>query len=169
MCSRLILLVCLVATVQSNEVKVDIVDAAPGNAKVTSAHRYDSQVTLSIEADDGTLTPAGWSTRADQGGNGQPFSFTPGQGLIEGWTEGVLKMREGERAHLHVPSGKSFDNLCIVGYTNYKIDLINVAKGYGGSAQGSKGGAWYIPANSNLHFDIEIIGKNGNPAAKEEL
>ena len=44
-------------------------------------------------------------------------------------------MREGERAVLHVPS----------------------SKGYGASAQGSKGGAWYIPANSNLHFDIEIL------------
>ena len=97
--------------------------------------RYDSQVTLSIEnMKDGSITPAGWSTRAENGGNGQPFSFTPGQGLIQGWTDGVLKMREGERAILHVPPHL----------------------GYGASEQGSKGGAWYIPANSHLHFDIEI-------------
>jgi hypothetical protein len=107
----------------------------------------EPQVTLSIEGKDGSLTPSGWSTRKEKGGNGQPFSFQPGQGLIEGWTEGVLQMREGERAHIHVPPGK----------------------GYGAGDQGSKGGAWYIPGNSDLHFDIEIVGKNGQPPAKEEL
>lgn len=59
--------------------------------------------------------------------------------LIEGWTEGVLQMKEKERAWLHVPA----------------------AKGYGASPMGSKGGAFYIPANSNLLFDIEILGKEG--------
>eukprot|EP00970_Alexandrium_tamarense_P004449 scaffold754_cov209-Alexandrium_tamarense.AAC.5 len=49
----------------------------------------------------------------------QPFSFQPGVGLIEGWTEGVLKMNEGERSWLSVPS----------------------AKGYGERAMGSPGGA----------------------------
>ena len=39
-------------------------------------------------------------------------------------------MVEGERAKLHVPS----------------------AKGYGSSPQGSPGGGWYIPGNSNLCF-----------------
>lgn len=39
--------------------------------------------------------------------------------------------------------------------------------GYGGSDQGSKGGAWYIPANSNLLFDIEIIGKRGKGAPEK--
>ena len=125
--------------------RVDIIEAKPGNAKVTGEHRYDSAVTLSIEAADGTLTPAGWSTRADAGGNGQPFSFTPGQGLIEGWTKGVLKMREGERAHIHVPPGM----------------------GYGSADQGTKGGGWFIPGNSDLHFDIEITGKAGKEAASE--
>ena len=143
------LFLLLVGTASAaGKVKVDILDAHPGNAKVTKSHAYSSQVTLSIEADDGTLTPSGWSTRAEKGGNGQPFSFTPGQGLIEGWTEGVLEMREGERAVLHVP----------------------YAKGYGSSPQGSKGGAWYIPGKSNLHFDIEILGKRGaSSPAKEEL
>lgn len=45
-------------------------------------------------------------------------------------------MKEGERAVLHVPP----------------------SKGYGAQSQGSKGGGWYIPGNSNLHFDIEILG-----------
>ena len=120
---------------------VDILSAAPGNVKVTKAHAYTSHVTLSIEADDGTLTPSGWSTRGSQ-----PFSFTPGQGLIQGWTDGVLQMREGERAVMHVP---------------FQL-------GYGTSSQGSKGGAWYIPGSSNLHFDIEILSKEGSTAPEKE-
>jgi hypothetical protein len=124
----------------ASEVKVDIISSHPNNPRVNKRTSYSSHVTLSIESDDGTLTPSGWSTRAEKGGNGQPFSFTPGVGLIRGWTEGVLQMREGERAYLHVPA----------------------SLGYGASAQGSKGGAWYIPANSNLHFDIEILKKSGH-------
>ena len=123
-------------------VRVEILSAAPGNAPVTAAHSYDSHVTLSIEAADGSTTPSGWSTRG-----GAPFAFTPGQGLIAGWTEGVLQMREGEHAVLHVPA----------------------ALGYGAKAQGSKGGAWYIPANSNLHFDIEVLAKTGSKAPAREL
>ena len=66
----------------------------------------------------------------------QPFEFQPGVGLIQGWTDGVLQMNIGERAYLHVPS----------------------ALGYGSNPMGSQGGAFYIPANSNLLFDIEILG-----------
>ena len=43
-------------------------------------------------------------------------------------------MKEGERAWLHVPS----------------------EKGYGAQSMGSPGGAFYIPANSDLLFDIEV-------------
>ena len=131
----------------ASEVRVEITTPALTNAKVTKQYEYDAQVTLSIENPDGSLTPSGWSTRKEGGGDGSPFSFTPGRNLIEGWTTGVLQMREGERAKIHVP----------------------YAKGYGTSAQGSKGGAWYIPASSNLLFDIEILGKKGKQAAKEEL
>jgi hypothetical protein len=127
--------------------RVDIVNAQPKNAKVTTAHKYDAMVTLSIENADGTLTPSGWSTRKENKGDGRPFSFQPGVNLITGWTKGVLEMREGERAHIHVP------------YT----------EGYGTKEQGSKGGAWYIPASSNLHFDIEILGKSGKKGPEAEL
>ena len=126
-------------------VRVDVLQPAPTNARVTKEHAYDAQVTLSIEHDDGTTTPSGWSTRREGGGNGQPFSFTPGRNLIEGWTQGVLKMREGERAHIHVPA----------------------ALGYGGKPMGSPGSSWFIPANSNLLFDIEIVGKAGKSAESE--
>ena len=127
--------------------RVDIVNAQPKNAKVTTAHKYDAMVTLSIENADGTLTPSGWSTRKEHKGDGKPFSFQPGVNLITGWTKGVLEMREGERAHLHVP----------------------FAEGYGTSAQGQKGAGWFIPPSSNLHFDIEILGKSGKKGPEAEL
>jgi peptidylprolyl isomerase len=98
-------------------------------------------VTLYIENDDKSKTPAGWSTRVSDGASeDKPFEFQPGVGLIEGWTAGVLQMKEGERALLHVPAHL----------------------GYGSRAMGSPGGSgFYIPGSSNLLFDIEIIGKSG--------
>ena len=76
------------------------------------------------------------TTAEDGAAVDQPFEFQPGVGLIQGWTDGVLQMNIGERAYLHVPS---------------KL-------GYGSNPMGSPGGAFYIPANSNLLFDIEILG-----------
>ena len=97
-------------------------------------------VTLYIEEADGSKTPSGWSTRVSDGAAAdKPFEFQPGVGLIQGWTDGVLQMKEGERAWLHVPS----------------------QLGYGSRAMGSPGGAFYIPADSNLLFDIEILSKAG--------
>ena len=84
-------------------------------------------------------TSSGWPTRVSDGAAANaPFAFQPGVGLIEGWTEGVLQMQEGERSWLHVPS----------------------AKGYGSREMGSPGGGggFYIPSNSDLLFDIEILG-----------
>ena len=54
-------------------------------------------------------------------------------------------MREGERAKLHVPAWLGYDQ----------------------KEQGTKGGAWYIPAESDLLFDIEVLRKKGagGPAA----
>lgn len=127
----------------------------PGSGpRVTRAHSYRSMVTLYIEEkeeDDGgeggptparKRTPSGWSTRrADGAAADQPFVFQPGVNLIAGWTEGVLRMSEGERALLHVPA----------------------ELGYGSSPMGTPGGgvgAFYIPAHSDLLFDIEILGKD---------
>ena len=92
----------------------------PGNGPaVTTDHRYRSMVTLYIEnTKDKSKTPSGWSTRKEHGADqDEPFVFQPGRNLIQGWTEGVLKMKEGERALLHVPA----------------------AKGYGSSPMGSQG------------------------------
>jgi FKBP-type peptidyl-prolyl cis-trans isomerase len=121
----------------TKDVIVEIQTAGSGNP-VTRNHKYSSHVTLYIENSDGTKTPSGWSTRKTDGANKDtPFAFQPGVGLIEGWTEGVLQMKVGERAWLHVPS----------------------AKGYGAQSMGSPGGSgFYIPSNSDLLFDIEILG-----------
>lgn len=95
-------------------------------------------VTLYIDHHNHTHTPAGWTTRKEDGADrDDPFEFQPGVKLIRGWTEGVLQMREGERALLRVPA----------------------SLGYGGHTKGSPNGTGaYIPAHSNLLFDIEIMG-----------
>jgi hypothetical protein len=124
------------------EVVVESLSKRDGpSVPVTTEHRYQSDVTLYIEEENGDRTPSGWSTRVEDGAaEEQPFAFQPGVNLIQGWTTGVLKMEEGERALLHVPA----------------------ALGYGGRPMGSKGGAFFIPANSNLLFDIKIRGKVGD-------
>lgn len=100
--------------------------------QVEIGKRYASQVTLYIENKDGTLVPSGWSTV-----NSELFTFSPGINLIEGWSVGALSMKVGERAMIHVPANM----------------------GYGSNEQGAIGAGWYIPANSNLCFDLEILKK----------
>ena len=129
------------SVVMGGEVRVETQKAAPSGAPaVTRDHKYLSHVTLYIENEDGSKTPSGWSTRKEDGADvDRPFPFQPGVNLIEGWTEGVLQLKEGERALLHVPS----------------------EKGYGERSMGGPGQAFHIPANSDLLFDIEILGKEG--------
>jgi hypothetical protein len=63
---------------------------------------------------------------------GKPFKFTIGAGqVIRGWDEGFASMRVGEKATLAIRS-------------DY---------GYGSQAMGAK-----IPANSDLNFDVELLG-----------
>jgi peptidylprolyl isomerase len=127
-------------TMAGQQVVVDITTPNDNGAPVTKDHKYSSHVTLYIENADKTKTPSGWSTRVSDGAAAdKPFQYQPGVGLIEGWTEGVLQMKEGERAMLHVPA----------------------ALGYGARPMGSPGGAFYIPGGSDLLFDIEILGKVG--------
>ena len=125
-------------TTDNNEVQVEVIQVGTG-PQVTTEHVYRSHVTLYI--DDENRTPSGWSTRQEHGAAvDNPFSFQPGRNLIQGWTMGVLKMKEGERAYLHVPS----------------------QLGYGSRPMGNPNGGpgtFYIPGNSNLLFDIEILGK----------
>lgn len=126
--------------VAAQQVVVETTQEGTGPS-VTKDHRYKAHVTLYIE-DTATKekTPSGWSTRKEDGASADnPFSFQPGVNLINGWSEGVLQMKEGERALLHVPAHL----------------------GYGSRSMGSQnGGSFYIPANSDLLFDIEVLGKH---------
>ena len=117
------------------DVRVEIKKAEPNGAPVTTAQRYRAQVTLYIEGKDGSLKPSGWSTRKEHGADDKPFEFQPGKNLIEGWSRGVLQMKQGERALLHVPA----------------------ALGYKDQAVGQPGGTFYVPANADLCFDIEVL------------
>lgn len=140
-----LLVVSVVLSAASAFDAVVVKTISPGTGPPVNRNlRYKSMVTLYIDNGDDSKTPAGWSTRASDGAAGgvdQPFEFQPGVGLIEGWSEGVLQMNEGERAWLYVPA----------------------AKGYGSRPMGSPGGAgFYIPGNSDLVFDIEVLGNVGD-------
>ena len=137
----IVLAFTILNVVSSSSTKVDKQRTNPATPAVQRGYRYSSHVTLYIEnKDDGSKTKSGWSTRQEDGADKDtPFVFEPGVNLIEGWTEGVLQMNEGERANLHVPP----------------------ELGYGSRPMGNPNGPFWIPANSHLLFDIEILGKEG--------
>lgn len=86
-----------------------------------------------------TVHYTGW---LDQNGNpgtkfdssvdrGTPFTFVIGVGqVIQGWDEGVLGMKKGEKRRLFIPSK--------LGY-------------------GARGAGRVIPANADLIFDVELL------------
>jgi len=65
---------------------------------------------------------------------GQPFTFNLGSGqVIQGWEQGILGMKVGEKRKLTIPSE--------MGY-------------------GERGAGNIIPPNATLIFDVEMIGIN---------
>jgi FKBP-type peptidyl-prolyl cis-trans isomerase FkpA len=65
--------------------------------------------------------------------NGEPFQCTIGVRLIQGWSEGMVGMKEGGTREL----------------------IIHPAIGYGNKAIGGN----MIPANSTLYFEIEYLNE----------
>ena len=67
-----------------------------------------------------------------------PFTFTVGEGVIEGWSEGVIGMKKGGKRKLTIP---------------WKM------------AYGDKGSPPKIPGKAPLVFEIDLIGWADEPAA----
>lgn len=67
-----------------------------------------------------------------------PFTFTVGEGVIEGWSEGVIGMKKGGKRKLTIP---------------WKM------------AYGEKGSPPKIPGKAPLVFEIDLLGWADEPAA----
>lgn len=66
---------------------------------------------------------------------GRPFKFTLGAGqVIQGWDQGIKGMKVGQKANIIIPA----------------------SMGYGARGSGAR-----IPPNSNLIFEVELVGIEG--------
>ena len=124
----------------TNLIVVDTIREGNG-PRVMRGYSYVAHLTLYIEdRANGNLIPSGWTTREEDGASeNRPFVFQPAVNVIApGWAEGVLQMAEGERANIHVPS----------------------ELGFGDRVMGAPDSRFYVPANSDLLFDVEVLGKD---------
>ncbi len=106
------------------ELKIEVIQEGSGDQKVKSGDSISVHYTGTLE--DGTK----FDSSVDRG---QPFEFTIGRGMvIQGWEQGLLDMKVGEKRKLTIPS----------------------TMGYGDRDMGA------IPPNSVLLFDVELISIN---------
>jgi peptidylprolyl isomerase len=147
-CSAVLVTTCLLVSCRNtNDAGNNNKIAQTGNAKMTT--RTASGLGYEILQDGNGASPragsvvtvqyTGWLDNNGQPGKkfdssydrNQPFSFRIGIGqVIQGWDEGVMTMKVGEKRRLFIPSN--------LGY-------------------GSRGAGAVIPANANLIFDVELL------------
>lgn len=105
---------------------VRIIDALAG--KGAAARRGDTLTVNYVGAlPDGTVFDSSAS-------HGQPFTFVLGPGVIEGWRQGLVGMKEGGRRILVIPPQLAY---------------------------GEAGAGEAIPPNATLIFEIDLVSVNG--------
>ena len=106
-----------------DEVKIEVLQEGTGEVSKTG-----DALTVNYT---GTLTDG---TQFDSSIGRAPFSFTLGQNrVIQGWEQGMLNMKVGEKRRLTIPSS--------LGY-------------------GSSGAGGVIPPNATLIFEVELLKIN---------
>lgn len=80
-------------------------------------------------------------------------------------------MREGERARIHVPAALGYGSspqgskvICSLHSFSFALiycHTLKIGLPHAIHSCAFQGGAWYIPGNSNLLFDIEILHRAG--------
>jgi len=106
--------------------EIQIVEKEPAYDKSSRAVKMGDRISVHYRgwlAKDGT----GFDQSFDRG---EPFTFTVGQRIIQGWSDGVIGMQVGEVRRLKIP---------------YSL-------GYGEEGNGDA-----IPAKSDLIFDVELV------------
>ena len=101
------------------ELKTEIISQGIGDRVVKNGDKVKVHYT-------GTLKDG---TEFDSSIGSDPYEFTVGKAeVIEGWDQGILGMKQGEKRYLYIPA----------------------SMGYGSEGSGS------IPANAGLKFEVEL-------------